>query len=312
MDDAARAGGERGQRRARRHDASGVVERAGGHEAQTVRVGRRRHRRRAARSHACSAGAPRASRRRLDRCLGGRSSSPALAAGEPGLDRVGAGAARPPRRSERDRCDSSAATPGLIGSHERRSVRPSTCWNTISSGCSAIGSTDAVARAAHAASASTPANAGATRAISSCTSSTVSKSKSAPKRSASSAAMRQSSIAVPSGVTLRADALHPALEVRDAARPSRPTPVRAGTRRRAPAASARNAPTAITNVAPRRAPARSGSRSGKSAIGSAPSSTSASILPSAAASRMPAASRPALVGHARPTRRRTTRGRRRA
>ena len=144
-----------------------------------------------------------------------------------------------------ERCDSSAATPGGIGSHVRPVVTPSTCVKTISSGKSAIGST-APSRARRTRSASTPACAGATRAISSWTSSTVSRPKSAPKRAASSWAMRQSSIVVPSGVMRRAWRI---------TRPSRlvvvplfspHTEVGRNTSARA-AASSVNAPTATTN-----------------------------------------------------------------
>ena len=139
---------------------------------------------------------------------------------------------------------------------------------------------------------------GATRAISSCTSSTVSNPKSTSKRAASSCAMRQSSIVVPSGVMRRA---------RRSTRPSRlvvlppfspHTEVGRNTSARAEA-SAVNAPTAITNGAASR-PARMRMRSGKSCSGSAPSSTSARMLPAAAASRMPAASRPTLAGDGAP------------
>ena len=200
------AGGELGQRRARRHDASGVVERAGGHEAETVRVGRRRHRRRAdAVPHV-----QRGPRRELlggglDRLLGGLLVFRRLAVASPGLiasEPVPA-AATAPLPSD-DRCDSSAATPGLIGSHERPVVTPSTSWNTISSGKSAIGSTapsrarrselgvDAGERRARPGR-SRPARLRPSRGRS-------------RRRSASRApaAMRQSSIVVPSGVIRRA------------------------------------------------------------------------------------------------------------
>ena len=111
--------------------------------------------------------------------------------------------------------------------------------STISSRCSREREHDTVARAAAAAPASTPASAGATRAISSVTSSTVARSKSAPSRSASSAAMRQSSIAVPSGATLRPTRCTRPFEVGDACPSSRPTACTAARRRRAASTSGR-------------------------------------------------------------------------
>ena len=70
-----------------------------------------------------------------------------------------------------DRCVSSVAMPGGIGSHDARSVTPSAPWSRSRRGARRSGAPRRRGRGA-AASASTPANAGATRAISSCTSST--------------------------------------------------------------------------------------------------------------------------------------------
>ena len=141
---------------------------------------------------------------------------------------------------------------------------------------------------------STPASAGATRASSSVTSSTVAKSKSAPSRSASSTAMRQSSIAVPSGATLRPTRC---------TRPSRfvtlpvfsPQSVQGNATSARLEVPVRNAPTAIIFFAPAM-PRRARSASGKSATGSEPKIMSTSILPAAAASRMPCASSPFARG----------------
>ena len=103
--------------------------------------------------------------------------------------------------------------------------------------------------------------------------------------------MRQSGIVVPSGETRRA---------RRSTRPSRLVVLPAfsphtdaGRNTSAfSAASAVNAPTATTNRTLSSA-ARTSARSGKSAITSAPSSTSVSTVPSAAAARAPAVSSPA-------------------
>ena len=101
-----------------------------------------------------------------------------------------------------------AASPStLIGSHEvpepsSARIDSARVRSTSSSRCSLNGSTTP-SRARRSSAASTPAERGRDAASSSVTSSTVARSKSAPSRSASSPAMRQSSIAVPSGATLR-------------------------------------------------------------------------------------------------------------
>ena len=150
------------ERRARRHDASGVVQRAGGHEAETVRVRRRRGRR-------CRRAVPAVQRRAAPRAPRPRTPPPhptpprprRRPRTSPGLivvsEPVPLDSTTPVPSDER--CDSSAATPGLIGSHDRPVVTPSTCWKVISSGKSAIGRT-APSRARRMSSASTPACAG--------------------------------------------------------------------------------------------------------------------------------------------------------
>ena len=168
------SGDEPLQQRRLRDQATFVVQRATDHEAQSVRVARRR--------------------------LGlGRAAVPARRAR----------ARRRRRSTSTSAAGSSGASPStLIGSQEvpdpsSAMIERSRVRSTISSRCAAIGSDDTVAGALARSSAVTPASAGATRAISSVTSSTVARSRSRPSRSASSAAMRQSSIAVPSGATLR-------------------------------------------------------------------------------------------------------------
>ena len=175
-----------------------------------------------------------------------------------------------------------------MGSQERPPLGRATPKRT-SSPCSLSGST-APSRARRSNDASTPANAGATRAISSWTSSTVSRSKSVPRRAASSAAMRQLSSVVPSGVIflLRRSTRPSRFVVLPACSPH--TVVDRNTSART-AASPANAPT-TTSRSTRSIAAWASARSGKSASTSQPTMTRHRMAPLAAAWRIPVASRP--------------------
>ena len=131
------------ERRARCCGASGVVQRAGGHEAETVRVdghalrlrcdavpGVERRRAAAVSAAASTTRQQRRGRARPRRCRAR-------------LDRGGgAGAALGHRAgAQRRQCVSSDAIPGRIGSQETPAVKPCEAWSTISSGNSLIGST---------------------------------------------------------------------------------------------------------------------------------------------------------------------------
>ncbi|CAB4987389.1 unannotated protein [freshwater metagenome] len=164
---------------------------------------------------------------------------------------------------------------------------------TSSSRCRARGRTTP-SRARLRSCASTSANAGATRAISSWISSTVSRSKSVPSLSASSDAIRKSGIGLPTAAILR-----PTREMR----PSRfvvvpafsPQTVAGRKTSASAAASVIVALIQITKPAPP-TPARTKRRSGKSLTMSAPTRISAPIRPSDAALKMPAVSSPASLG----------------
>ena len=118
--------------------------------------------------------------------------------------------------------------------------------------------------------------------------------RSAPRRKPNSAAIIQSGRAVPGGVTFWRTVL---------TRPSRlvvvpstsAAPAAGNTMSTAADDELSTVSRAITVRAPFR-PREASSRSGKSASGSAPSSTRVSIRPSAAAARMPAVSRPVSAG----------------
>ena len=207
----------RGEHRALADDASVVVEPPARHEPQSVRVAWRhlgvRHR-----------AVPLPERGR-DRAAG---------ASTHGLGCFGAvGSAAP--RVARPRAATSPST--LIGSHdvpEPSSARIDSAAGAEHDLVAVLAAAGARRRRAPAPATtrSTPASAGATRAISSVTSSTVARSMSAPSRSASSTAMRQSSIARALGRDLAADALHAAFEVRDAAGLLAPERAAAAPRRR--------------------------------------------------------------------------------
>ena len=111
---------ERGERRARRHDAPGVVQRAGGHEAETVRVGRRRRGGRdGAVPHVQCRARLELLDRALDRSLGGVFVLRRVAGGQAGLDGdVGAGA------TGRDRAGTQRREMRLVGRDAGRNGFP--------------------------------------------------------------------------------------------------------------------------------------------------------------------------------------------
>ena len=129
----------------------------------------------------------------------------------------------------------------------------------------------------------------------------LSKPRSAPRRSARSTASCQSERAVPGGVTRRTTwVTRPSMFVVVPSVSANPVAGSTTVARRAD--SVRNRSIATTRRAPMKACSAS-EASGKSPSGSAPSSTSVSIRPSAAARRMPAASSPSTSGtrgHAAP------------
>ena len=120
VDDDATRRRERGERRARRHDAPGVVQRAGGHEAETVRVGRRRRGgRHGAVPHVQCRARLELLDRALDRSLRGTFVLRRVAGGQAGLDGdVGAGAAG------RDRTGTQRREVRLVGRDAGRNRLP--------------------------------------------------------------------------------------------------------------------------------------------------------------------------------------------
>ena len=174
-------------------------------------------------------------------------------------------------------------------------MTPSTCWNTISSGKSAIGQDRAVAAAADELGVDARerrARPGRSRPAPPRRSRGRSRRRSAPR---APAAMRQSCIVVPSGVISRARRMHPTLRGWWWSRSSRPTPWSAGTRRRVQRRRSGTRRRATTNATASR-PARSGCGRGSRLSVGAEQHQRVDRCPRRRPSRMPVASSPRCAG----------------